>query len=119
MGVGTLTICSFLTAAQMVYVFYSFDKHYLKVALGYKAYVDIVYSLGMTIYFALSGTISGIIMSTISGTVLSLSLLACRKLYGYRKLETIGNERKWVEYAPEYTLDGFKTKLGNYLPKVA
>lgn len=108
MSITSLVVCSLITAIQAVYVFYSFDKHWLKVALGYKAYVDLFYSVGMTVYFALSGTISGIMMSTISGAMLSLSLLAVRKLYGYRKREERNGQKVWVEYKPEWTVESIK-----------
>lgn len=123
MPVTTICICGLITAVQLVYVFYSFNPHYLKVALGYKAYVDLFFSLGMTVYFAMSGTISGILLSTISGAILSLGLYACRRAYGYRRLETINGEKKWVEYPSDWTIAStkqwllsMKEKAVNYLP---
>ena len=110
MGIGTLAFCSVLTCAEIFFILHSLDKHWLKAVLGYKVYLDVVFSLGTTIYFALSGTISGVVMAAISGAIFSLSLIVMQKVVGYRKRETVGDERKWVEYSPTITLKSIKNK---------
>lgn len=100
MGMGSLVICSFLSAGQMLYLFYSIDKHYLKVALGYKWVVDLIFTGGIMLTCLTSGTISGVILSIISGLSITLALMLARKAYGYRKLETVAGKKVWVEYPP-------------------
>lgn len=114
MGIGTLAICSVLTCAEIYFILHSLDKHWLKATLGYKIYLDIVFSLGTTIYFALSGTISGVVMAAISGAVFSLSLIVMKGIVGYRKLEKDNGKNVWVEYAPTVTIDSVKSKIIQY-----
>lgn len=110
MGIGTLAICSVLTCAEIYFILHSLDKHWLKATLGYKIYLDIVFSLGTTIYFALSGTISGVVMAAISGAVFSLSLIVMKGIVGCRKLIKRDGKHVWVEYAPTVTMDSVKSK---------
>lgn len=84
----------------MLYLFYSIDKHYLKVALGYKWVVDLIFTGGIMLTCLTSGTISGVILSIISGLSITLALMLARKAYGYRKLETVAGKKVWVEYPP-------------------
>lgn len=100
MGVGTLVICSFLSAIQILYLFYSIDKHYLKVALGYKWVVDLIFTGAIMLTCLTSGTISGVILSIISGLSITIALVLARKAYGYRKLELVSGKKVWVEYPP-------------------
>lgn len=95
MGVGTLVICSFLTTAEIFFILYSLNPHWLKVALGYSWVLDITLGVGMSIMMLSTGSLGGLIMSAISGAVLSLSLLSMKKMIGYRKFK----DGKWTEYA--------------------
>lgn len=118
MGTTMLVACSVITAAQAMYIFHSFGSHYLKVAFGYKAVVDVVMSLGLTIFFATTGAFSAMLMSSITGLCLSTILYVGRKTYGYRKYEN----KQWVEYNPEWdvstTVNSFKDKAISMKDKV-
>lgn len=117
MGIGTLAFCSVLTCAEIYFILHSLDKHWLQATLGYKVYLDIIFSLGTTIYFALSGTISGVIMAAISGAVFSSSLILMQKVIGYRNLVKIHGEYVWVQYNPTITVKSVKDKLVEYKDK--
>lgn len=95
MGVGTLVICSFLTTAEIFFILYSLNPHWLKVALGYSWVLDITLGVGMSLVMLSTGSLGGLIMSAISGAVLSLSLITMKKMIGYRKFK----DGKWHEYA--------------------
>lgn len=98
MSMSILVFCSILTAAEIFFILYSLDKHWLKVALGYKVWLDIFFSLGTTVYFALSGTISGVVMAAISGFVFSMSMILMQKIVGYRKRKVVNGVNHWVDY---------------------
>lgn len=121
MSMPLLLCMAFLTAFEVLYILWSWDKHWLKVALGYKIWLDIIFSLGTTVYFALSGTISGVVIAAFSGFVFSMSLLLAAKLVGYRKKENIEGTKKWVDYKPEWKyqdiLAKVKTNISSLMPK--
>lgn len=114
MGVGMLLMVSILSAFEILYIIYSWDKHWLEAALGYKIWLDIIFSLGTTIYFALSGTISGVIIATFSGFIFSMTLLAASKLIGYRKRQLLHGKKVWIYYPPEWNI---KTMLNDWKTK--
>lgn len=106
-----LVFCSVVTAAQVIYIFQSFGSHYLKVALGYKAYIDLFFTLGLTAYFATTGALGSLLMSACTGLALSIILYVGRKVIGYRRYEN----GQWVEY--KKTLD-LKTTLLSWKNKL-
>ena len=114
MGVGTLVICSFLTTAELFFILYSLNIHWLKVALGYSWVLDITLGLGMSIIMLSTGSLGGLIMSAISGAVLSISLLLMKKTIGYRKRISVNGVGVWAEYPPTLSKDNlikFKDKV--------
>ena len=110
MNTFTLVICSFLTTAEIFFILYSLNPHWLKVALGYSWVLDLTLGVGISLIMLSTGSVSGLIMSAISGAVLSFSLIAMKKLIGYRKLEN----GVWYQYPPTLTKDNvikFKDKI--------
>lgn len=110
----TLVVCSFLTTAEIFFILYSLDPHWLKVALGYSWVLDLTLGVGMSLVMLSSGSLGGLIMSAISGAVLSLSLITMKKVIGYRKYEMINGQRRWVEYPKVLT----KNNIINFKDKV-
>lgn len=109
MSVFTLVVCSFLTVAELFFILYSLNVHWLKVALGYSWVLDLTLGVGMSILMLSTGSLGGLVMSAISGAVLSLSLLTMKKVVGYRKFK----DGQWYEYAPTLNKEniiGFKDK---------
>lgn len=116
MSIYTLVICSFLTTAELFFILYSLNPHWLKVALGYSWVLDITLGLGMSLIMLSTGSLGGLVMSAISGAVLSVSLIAMKKSIGYRKFKTINGKKCWVEYPKVITKDNiinFKDKVIN------
>ena len=110
MSTFTLVICSFLTTAEIFFILYSLNPHWLKVALGYSWVLDLTLGVGISLIMLSTGSVSGLIMSAISGAVLSLSLITMKKLIGYRKLEN----GIWYQYPPTLTKDNiikFKNRV--------
>ncbi len=110
MSTFTLVVCSFLTTAEIFFILYSLNPHWLKVALGYSWVLDLTLGVGISLIMLSTGSVSGLIMSAISGAVLSFSLIAMKKLIGYRKFEN----GTWYQYAPSLTKDNiikFKDKV--------
>lgn len=106
-----LVVCSVITATQCIYLFHSFSPHYLKVALGYKAYIDLFFTIVLTGYFATTGALGALLMSAFTGLSISCLLYVGRKVHGYR----IRENGKWVEYCPTINIkqlvETIKTKV--------
>lgn len=119
MGILTLVICSFLTTAEIFFILYSLNIHWLKVALGYSWVLDLTLGVGMSIIMLSTGSLGGLIMSAISGAVLSVSLLSMKKLIGYRKYETINGKKVWVEYPNTLTINSVKNNIISFKNKAS
>lgn len=114
-----LLICmALLTAFEVIYILWSWDKHWLKAALGQKIWLDIFFSLGTTVFFAITGTISGMVIAAFSGFVFSMSLLLAAKTVGYRKKELINGTKQWVDYAPVWNKTDILAKVKTRLSDV-
>lgn len=119
MGLGTLIVVSCLSAAELIYILYSFNPDALKTALGYKVYIDLVYGLGITAYMAMSGTISGVVIAAISGACMTASLTLMAAIYGYYKREKLADGSViWIEYKPTLTKQRIKDLFEQMRTKV-
>ena len=107
MSMTTLLIVGFLTAAEFMYILRSLNETLFLTALGYKAWVDLVFGLGTTVYFATTGTISGIVIAAFAGIMFSLCLYCTAKLFGTRKRI----KGQWVITQPEWSLSSMKEKF--------
>ena len=114
MGIWSLVVCSILTTAELFFIIYSLNPHWLKVALGYSWVLDLTLGVGVSLVMLSTGSVSGLIMSAISGFVLSISLISLKKTIGYRKLKINEDGSKvWIEHPPVITKDNiinFKDK---------
>jgi len=111
MGLWTLVIVSALSAAEVLFILNSISDHALKVTLGYKVYIDVIYGLGMTVYMGLSGTISGVVIAAFSGAMMTLSLAVAAALIGTRKRRTLADGTVvWIDNPPSWTKDRIKQK---------
>lgn len=118
MSITLLVVVSGITAAEALFILYSFNRHWLKVVLGYKSIIDVIYGLGLTAYMMTTGTLGGIVIAAFGGFIMTLSLAAAAKFFGYRKRVTLEDGRKvWEETAPTWTIDSIKTKFINWLDK--
>lgn len=117
MNVFLLVTCSFLTVAEVFFILYSINPHWLKVALGYSWVLDLTLGVGVSIMMLSTGSVSGLVMSAITGFCLSLSLITMKKLIGYRKFKTVNGEKKWVEYPKTLTVDNMKVMKDNLITK--
>ena len=112
MSITLLVVVSGITAAEALFILYSFNKHWLKVILGYKSIIDVIYGLGLTAYMMTTGTLGGIVIAAFGGFIMTLSLAAAAKLFGYRKRVTLKDGTKvWEETAPAWTMDSIKDKF--------
>lgn len=109
MSLTTLIIAGLITSGEILYILHDMNREWFLTALGYKAYVDLVCGIGMTIYFAMSGTISGVVLAAIAGATLSLSLYCSKKIFGYRKY--VGNG-EWKTYEADWKLHLVAEKYG-------
>lgn len=111
MGIWTLVVVSALSAAEVLFILNSISNHALKVTLGKKLYIDILYGLGMTVYMGLSGTISGVVIAAFSGAMMTLSLAVAAALIGTRKRRTLADGTVvWIDNPPSWTKDRIKQK---------
>lgn len=111
MGLWTLVIVSALSAAEVLFILNSISDHALKVTLGYKVYIDVIYGLGMTVYMGLSGTISGVVIAAFSGAMMTLALATAAAMIGTRKRRTLADGTKvWIDNPPSWTKDRIKQK---------
>ena len=114
-----LVVVSVLSAVEILVILASVDEHLLKVFLGQKLYVDLIYGVGIMLYMGLSGTISGVIISTFSAFFMTLTLLTASKTIGYRKRKTLADGTViWIEYPPEWTVSSAKKMMTVYKDKV-
>ena len=112
MSITLLVVVSGITAAEALFILYSFNRHWLKVVLGYKSIIDVIYGLGLTAYMMTTGTLGGIVIAAFGGFIMTLSLAAAAKFFGYRKRVTLEDGRKvWEETAPTWTIDSIKIKF--------
>lgn len=131
MGLMTLVVVSALSAAEVLFILNSISDHALKVTLGYKVWIDVIYGLGMTIYMGLSGTISGVVIAAFSGAMMTLALAVAAAMVGTRKRRTLADGSKvWIDNPPAWTKEFMKEKAiwvkdkaiamkEQYLPKAA
>lgn len=111
MGLWTLVIVSALSAAEVLFILNSISDHALKVTLGYKVYIDVIYGLGMTVYMGLSGTISGVVIAAFSGAMMTLALATAAAMIGTRKRRTLKDGKVvWIETPPAWTKERIKQK---------
>lgn len=111
MGIWTLVVVSALSAAEVLFILNSISNHALKVTLGYKVWIDILYGGALTLYMGMSGTISGVIIAAFSGTIMTLSLAVAAALIGTRKRRTLADGTKvWIDNPPSWTKDRIKQK---------
>lgn len=111
MGIWTLVVVSALSAAEVLFILNSISNHALKVTLGKKLYIDVIYGLGMTVYMGLSGTISGVVIAAFSGAMMTLSLAVAAALIGTRKRRTLADGTVvWIDNPPSWTKDRIKQK---------
>lgn len=111
MGLWTLVVVSALSAAEVLFILNSISDHALKVTLGHKVWIDVIYGLGMTVYMGLSGTISGVVIAAFSGAMMTLSLAVAAALIGTRKRRTLADGTVvWIDNPPSWTKDRIKQK---------
>lgn len=111
MGVTTLVVVSIISAAEVLFILNSVSSHALKMTLGQKVWIDVVYGMGMTIYMGLSGTISGVIIAAFSGFIMTLSLATAAGIVGTRKRKVLPNGKViYIDYPPTITVNTIKTK---------
>lgn len=111
MGLWTLVVVSALSAAEVLFILNSISDHALKVTLGRKVYIDVIYGLGMTVYMGLSGTISGVVIAAFSGAMMTLALAVAAAMIGTRKRRTLADGTVvWIDYPPSWTKDRIKQK---------
>ncbi len=105
MSLGVLLLIGVITAAEFFYILYSMSENLFLTALGYKAYLDAVFGLGITAYMAVTGTISGVIIAAFSGLMFSICMYITAKLFGSRRRVN----GVWVRFDPEWNLlEAFK-----------
>lgn len=111
MSIWTLVVVSALSAAEVLFILNSISDHALKVTLGHKVWIDVIYGLGMTVYMGLSGTISGVVIAAFSGAMMTLSLAVAAALIGTRKRRTLADGTVvWIDNPPSWTKDRIKQK---------
>lgn len=111
MSTTTLVVVSVLSAVEILVILASVDEHYLKVFLGYKMWVDLLYGVGVMLYMGLSGTISGVIISTFSAFFMTLTLAAAAAMIGYKKRKVLADGTViWINHPPKWTMSDLKEK---------
>lgn len=119
MGTGTLVLVSVLSAVEIIVILASIDTHYLKVFLGYKIWVDLIYGLGLMLYMGATGTISGVIIATFSAFFMTLTLTTAAMLVGTRKREVLADGKViWIETPPTLTVSSSKEMMTKMYDKV-
>lgn len=114
MGMTTIVFVSAISALEVIIILRACNKHWLKVFLGHKTYVDIVYGLGFTIWAVLQGSVSAFVIASISGFIMTLVLSFFAGLYGTRrKVKQPDGTKVWVEYAPTITMKSVWIKFCN------
>ena len=95
-----IAIGSLATAGSFIFILYSLSPKLLKTVLGYRVWMDILMSTSLTLMAIATGTISGLVIGSLSAIVMTLSLVAMKKVIGYRKYEKdpVTGIRSWVDY---------------------
>ena len=98
-----IVIGSLATAGSFIFILYSFSPKVLRTVLGYRVWLDIAMSLGLTLMAIATGTISGLVIGSLSAIVMTISLVAMKKVYGYARFERnpVTGKREFVEYIPQ------------------
>lgn len=110
MSMSVLMVVSVISALEVLFILWSFNKHALKVFLGYKVYIDLLYGVGLSVYMMTTGTISGLIIAAFGGFFMTLTLATAAAFFGYRRLSTVNGKRVWIETAPTLTIEKVKSK---------
>ena len=110
MSMSVLMVVSVISALEILFILWSFNRHALKVFLGYKVYIDLLYGVGLSMYMMTTGTISGLIVAAFGGFFMTLTLTTAAAFFGYRKLSTVNGKRVWIETAPTLTIEKVKSK---------
>lgn len=110
MSMSVLMVVSVISALEILFILWSFNRHALKVFLGYKVYIDLLYGVGLSMYMMTTGTISGLIVAAFGGFFMTLTLTTAAAFFGYRKLSTVNGKRVWIETAPTLTIEKIKSK---------
>ena len=118
MSMSVLMVVSVISALEILFILWSFNKHMLKVFLGYKVYVDLLYGVGFSLYMMTTGTVSGLIIAAFGGFFMTLTLSTAAAFFGYRQLKTINGKKVWVETAPTLTIEKVKQKSVELKDKV-
>lgn len=109
MSMTILVTVSVISALEILFILWSFNKHALKVFLGYKVIIDLLYGVGLSVYMMTTGTISGLIIAAFGGFFMTLVLSSAAAIFGYRRLKTINGKRMWIETPPTCTIDNLKS----------
>lgn len=118
MSMSVLMVVSVISALEILFILWSFNKHALKVFLGYKVYIDLLYGVGFSLYMMTTGTISGLIIAAFGGFFMTLTLSTAAAFFGYRQLKTINGKKVWIETAPTLTIEKVKQKSVELKDKV-
>lgn len=91
-------VISAISAFELINILWTFSPNVLKTFLGYAVYLEIFFSVLLTMIAASTGAISAVAIASVTGFVITLTLISAKKLLGYRKLKRINGKFQWVEY---------------------
>ena len=94
-----ITVIGALGAFEVVNLLRVGPDKFFKTVLGYAWIPEIILSIGLPALAATTGTISGVAIAAVSGFMITLTLISCKKIVGYRKYKKnpVTGKREWVE----------------------
>lgn len=111
---------SVISALAILSVMAKISPRFLKICLGYEAWIDLTLSILISVYVGFSGTISGMVIGACTGLFIGTTLFIAARTIGYTRFEKDENgNRIEKSYAPVWTVAKAKELFFKHWNKLA
>lgn len=115
---GMIVFGSLISAVAVLSVMAKMSPRFLKIALGYEAWIDLAMSVLITVYVGMSGTISGMVIGACTGLLFGMCMFVAARTIGYTKIEMVDGKRTEVQYPPKWTVANAKALFNKFWNKL-